>query len=64
MQDIYIKNTFRYLIDKFQISIANQNDNITTQRVAIFICFNVVLFLVFFIFWIPLLSKLQKDVKK
>ena len=63
MQDNYTKNIFRYLIDNFQISIENKNNNTITQRIAIFICFNVVLFCVFFIIWIPLISKLQKDVK-
>lgn len=62
MQDIYLKNTLRYLLDNFQVSIQTKADNILTKRVAIFICFNVILFFAFFAFWIPLLSKLQKDV--
>lgn len=64
MQDIYIKGALRYLVNNFQNSIQKQNDNIATQRVAIFISFNVILFFAYFILWIPLLIQVQKDVSK
>lgn len=64
MQDVYIKNTLRYLIDNFQISVQKKGDVTVTERVAIFICFNVVLFFMFFLFWIPVLANFQKEVNE
>lgn len=62
IQDIYLKNLFRFLSGSLRQSLSAKNNNTIAQRLAIFICFNVFLFIIYFLFWIPLISKLQKDV--
>ena len=62
MQRIYIKNTFRYLNDNFYQAINDDLNNVMTQKLALFICFNLIIFVIYFILWLPLIEKIVKDV--
>lgn len=64
MSKIYIRTSYRYLNDKFQEAVKSDFDSIITQRLAFFICFNLVIFILYFVFWMPLIESLTKDVKK
>lgn len=62
MQRIYIKNTMRYLNDKFYEAIKDDFNNVMTQKLALFICFNLIIFIIYFILWLPLIERIVKDV--
>lgn len=63
MQRIYIKSSLRYLNDQFNESINDDFTNIMTLKMALFICFNLIIFIIYFILWLPLIDKIVKDVK-
>lgn len=63
MQRIYIKSSLRYLNDQFYEAINDDFTNIMTQKMALFICFNLIIFIIYFILWLPLIDKIVKDVK-
>lgn len=62
MQRTYIKNTFRYLNDNFCNAISDDFNNVMTEKLALFICFNLIIFVIYFIFWLPLIEQIVKDV--
>lgn len=63
MQRIYIKNCLRYLNNEFNESIKDDFTNIMTLKMALFICFNLAILMIYIILWLPLLEKIKKDVK-
>lgn len=63
MQRIYIKNCLRYLNNEFNESIKDDFTNIMTLKMALFICFNLAIIMIYIILWLPLLEKIKKDVK-
>lgn len=64
MEQVYIKNSFRYLMTKFSESIDSSIDSAMTQRLVLFVVFIVIFFIVYFIFWIPLVSRLTKSINR
>ncbi|CAD8126295.1 unnamed protein product [Paramecium sonneborni] len=62
IQDVYNRGTFRYLLEQLQKSINQDIEDAKTQRLAIFIVFEVLLFIIYFIFWLSLIWKMTKDV--
>ncbi|CAD8209105.1 unnamed protein product [Paramecium pentaurelia] len=62
IQEVYNRGTFRYLMDKMQLSIGKDIEDAKTQRLALFIVFEVLLFVIYFILWLPLVLKLTRDV--
>ena len=47
----------------FQAGLDEQFNSNTTRRLIFYIFFNIILVIIYFIFWIPLVSKLNRDVK-
>ncbi|CAD8162069.1 unnamed protein product [Paramecium octaurelia] len=62
IQEIYNKGTFRYLMEKLQTAISIDIDDAKTQRLALFIVFEVLLFVIYFMLWLPLVIKMTRDV--
>jgi ABC-type multidrug transport system permease subunit len=70
LQQIYIKGsivksmvaTFTYLMQQFLASIDQSFTSYQTQRLALFIVFIVLLFVVYFMFWLPLVLKMTRDI--
>lgn len=62
MQDSYHRGTFRYLVNKMIQAISLDMDSSKTQLLAIFIVFEVLLFIIYFILWLPLVVKMTKDI--
>ena len=62
MQDSYHRGTFRYLVKKMIQAISLDMDSSKTQLLAIFIVFEVLLFIIYFILWLPLVVKMTKDI--
>ena len=51
------------MIEKFRASIEDSINSYTTTRITLFICFLIVLAFVYLFFWLPLVSKLLREVK-
>ena len=62
MQDNYNRGAFRYLVGKMLTAINQDMTNSKTQLLAIFIVFEVLLFIVYFMLWLPLVMKMTKDI--
>ncbi|EGR33913.1 PAS domain S-box family protein [Ichthyophthirius multifiliis] len=62
MQNIYIKISYRYLTQKFKESLDLNYMASNTQRLALFIVFNILIFVAFFMFWLPLVSKITRSI--
>ncbi|CAK82689.1 unnamed protein product (macronuclear) [Paramecium tetraurelia] len=62
MQDNYHRGTFRYLVKKMIEGIQQDMENSKTQLLAFFIVFEVLLFIIYFILWLPLVVKMTKDI--
>ncbi|CAD8075777.1 unnamed protein product [Paramecium primaurelia] len=62
MQDNYHRGTFRYLIKKMIEGIYQDMESSKTQLLAFFIVFDVLLFVIYFILWLPLVVKMTKDI--
>lgn len=62
MQSIYNTVTLRYLTTKFNSALDADFNNILTIRLALFVCFNLLIFILYFLLWIPLTEKLINDV--
>ncbi|CAK66138.1 unnamed protein product (macronuclear) [Paramecium tetraurelia] len=62
MQDNYHRGTFRYLIKKMIEGIYQDMESSRTQLLAFFIVFEVLLFVIYFILWLPLVVKMTKDI--
>ncbi|CAD8125809.1 unnamed protein product [Paramecium sonneborni] len=62
IQEIYNRGTFRYLIKQLKTSINQDIEDIKTQRLALFIVFEVLLFIIYFMLWLPLVLKMTRDV--
>ncbi|CAD8043447.1 unnamed protein product [Paramecium primaurelia] len=64
MQSTYLKATFRYLFLKLKEGINLDMNNSKTQLLALFIIFEAILFILYFVFWLPLTIKLIRDIQK
>ncbi|CAD8048146.1 unnamed protein product [Paramecium sonneborni] len=64
MQSTYLKATFRYLLLKLKEGINSDMSNSQTQLLALFIIFEAILFILYFVFWLPLTIKLIRDIQK
>ncbi|CAD8052528.1 unnamed protein product [Paramecium sonneborni] len=64
MQSTYLKATFRYLFIKLKEGINSDMSNSKTQLLALFIIFEAILFILYFVFWLPLTIKLIRDIQK
>ncbi|CAD8157650.1 unnamed protein product [Paramecium octaurelia] len=62
MQDSYHRGAFRYLIKKMIEGIYQDMESSKTQLLAFFIAFEVLLFIIYFILWLPLVVKMTKDI--
>ncbi|CAD8151019.1 unnamed protein product [Paramecium pentaurelia] len=62
IQHHYFKNAFRYLTNQFIEGLNNELGNLKLQRLAIFILFEVLLFVIYFLLWLPLALKMAKDI--
>jgi hypothetical protein len=49
-------------MDNLKLSINQDFEDFKATRLAIFIVFDVVLFILYFIFWLPLLLKMTRDI--
>jgi len=61
-QHTYIKYSFQILMAAFQSGLNDSFDTNTTNRLIFYIFFNIILVIIYFIFWIPLVSKLNRDI--
>lgn len=61
-QTIYIQNTFRLLMAQFEAGMNSIFDKYITNRIILFVFFYVVLLGAYLVLWLPLVSKLNKDV--
>ncbi|CAD8157656.1 unnamed protein product [Paramecium octaurelia] len=62
IQETYNRGTFRYLLQQMQKAIQDDIDSAKTQRLALFIVFEVLLFIIYFILWLPLVLKMTRDI--
>ena len=62
MKSLYIKNALRLLVQQFVNSIQSQFNNQMTERLALFIVFDVVICILYFMFWLPVVMKLTRDI--
>ncbi|EAS07526.3 PAS domain S-box protein (macronuclear) [Tetrahymena thermophila SB210] len=62
MQIIYNYLLYRYLEDYFQNDFNQHITDANTSRIALFIVFNVLMFVIYFLFWLPLVSKLSRSI--
>lgn len=60
IQDNYNRGTFRYLIKKMIEAIYQDIENRKTQLLAFFIVFEVLLFVIYFILWLPIVVKMTQ----
>ena len=52
----------RYLSDKFMKNIENDLNSSMSLRVTLFICFVILLLLIYLFFWVPLFVNLNAEV--
>lgn len=64
MQSMYIKAAFQYLMDQFQKGLSDDYSEKNTECLAVYIVFNVVVVIIFFVLWQPLIARLNKNVIK
>jgi PAS domain S-box-containing protein len=62
MQHTYIKYSFAILMQAFQSGLNDEFNTNTTNRLIFYIFFNIILVIIYFIFWLPLVSKLNRDI--
>ena len=62
-QHVYIRYSFQILMASFQAGLDDQFNSNTIKRLIFYIFFNIILVIIYFIFWIPLVSKLNRDVR-
>ncbi|CAD8203560.1 unnamed protein product [Paramecium pentaurelia] len=62
IQETYNRGTFRYLMQQMQAGINSDIESAKTQRLALFIVFEVLLFIIYFILWLPLVLKMTRDI--
>jgi len=62
MQHVYIKYSFAILMQAFQAGLNDEFNTNTTNRLIFYIFFNIILVIIYFIFWLPLVSKLNRDI--
>ncbi|CAD8065320.1 unnamed protein product [Paramecium sonneborni] len=62
IQHHYFKSVFRYLTNQFIEGLNNELGNLKLQRLAIFILFEALLFVIYFLLWLPLALKMTKDI--
>ncbi|CAD8126292.1 unnamed protein product [Paramecium sonneborni] len=61
MQDNYNRGTFRFLVSQMIEGIRQDMENHKTEILGLFIAFEGLIFIVYFVFWLPLLAKFTKD---
>ena len=64
MEKIYIKNTYRYLVDSYLYSIQTTLSQSITQILALFVSFIALLFIIYFLFWLPHTNALNKGIQR
>ncbi|CAD8213536.1 unnamed protein product [Paramecium octaurelia] len=62
MQNVFIKAAFRYLLDEFLTALKYDIEVTQTQLLAVFIVFEVLIFFVYFIVWLPAQMKMTRDI--
>ncbi|CAD8075781.1 unnamed protein product [Paramecium primaurelia] len=62
IQETYNRGTFRYLLQQMQLAIENDINSAKAQRLALFIVLEVLLFIIYFILWLPLVLKMTRDI--
>ncbi|CAD8111313.1 unnamed protein product [Paramecium primaurelia] len=62
MQNVFLKVAFRYLLDQFLTALKQDIEITQTQLLAIFIVFEVLLFFIYFIIWLPAQMKMTRDI--
>ncbi|CAD8112156.1 unnamed protein product [Paramecium primaurelia] len=62
MQNIFLKAAFRFLLDEFLAALKYDIEVTQTQLLAIFIVFEVLIFFVYFIVWLPAQMKMTRDI--
>lgn len=62
MQFIYIKETFRFLVENFRKGIENDYQTEITRRLAGYIFFNIFLVMIYMVIWKPKVYNLNRDV--
>jgi hypothetical protein len=63
IQFIFIQDIMRSLVDALQTSIENNFSSMQSTRLAGYIIFIIIIVLAYLVLWIPLVSKLNKDVR-
>ncbi|CAD8125807.1 unnamed protein product [Paramecium sonneborni] len=61
MQDSYNRGTFRFLVQQMIEGIRLDMENHKTQILGLFIVFEGLIFMVYFLMWLPLVAKFTKD---
>ncbi|CAD8125808.1 unnamed protein product [Paramecium sonneborni] len=64
MQNVFIKAAFRYLLDEFVKTLKSDIEMTQTQLLAVFIVFEVLIFFVYFIVWLPGEIKMTRDIQR
>eukprot|EP01016_Furgasonia_blochmanni_P027631 TRINITY_DN2910_c0_g1_i2.p1 TRINITY_DN2910_c0_g1~~TRINITY_DN2910_c0_g1_i2.p1 ORF type:complete len:296 (-),score=88.30 TRINITY_DN2910_c0_g1_i2:228-1115(-) len=62
LQTLYIKHSFRFLMDRFITSLDNQFNSDMASRLALLIAFNILLLIIYLIVWLPLVNRLNKNI--
>ncbi|CAK82690.1 unnamed protein product (macronuclear) [Paramecium tetraurelia] len=62
LQSVFIKGAFIYLVDQYIIALKDDISLTQTQLLAIFIVFEVLVFLVYFIGWYPASIRMTRDI--
>ncbi|KRX05234.1 PAS domain [Pseudocohnilembus persalinus] len=62
MQEDYISNLFRYLIEQFQSSLEVLQTNSNGAKVTILICCIILIIFIYLILWVPLISNINVEI--
>ncbi|CAD8112154.1 unnamed protein product [Paramecium primaurelia] len=62
MQDSYNRATFRFLVSQMIEGISQDMEDHKTQILGLFIVFEGLIFIVYFLLWLPLVAKFTKDI--
>lgn len=62
MLDDYFRIFFLDIIENFRKSIESTINSYTTTRITLFVCFLVIIVFVYVFFWLPLVTKLLREV--
>lgn len=62
MQDLYIRKSYRRLLEAFKVSLSDEFDNKILIRLLVFILFLLEVLVIYIFIWIPLVSRLNTKV--